>query len=232
MILYYITDRMQFPGSEAERRRALLDQIGRAASAGLNYIQLREKDLHARELEELAREAVRRAREGGDRTRVLINSRMDIALAAGASGVHLRAADISASDARAVWAHSLPEQATHKASTRWVIGASCHSVEEVRRAESHGADFAVLAPVFEKSGTSVPPLGLGVVRAAPRKGEAPDRRVEAGDQRAVLPVLALGGVTLENALECLRAGASGIAGIRIFQHPDVKRTVEALRRLE
>lgn len=232
MILYYITDRMQFPGSEADRRRALLDQIGRAASAGVDYIQLREKDLRARELEALAREAVRRAHEGSDRTRVLINSRTDIALAGGAGGVHLTAVDISPSDARAVWAHSLREQAGHKALTQWVIGVSCHSVGEVRLAESHGADFAVLAPVFEKPGTTVPPLGLAVVRSATRKSEAPDRRVEAGDQRAVIPVLALGGVTLENALECLRAGASGIAGIRIFQHPDVKRTVEALRRLE
>ncbi|MGE5113916.1 MAG: thiamine phosphate synthase, partial [Acidobacteriaceae bacterium] len=210
MILYYITDRMQFSGSETERRRALLDQIGQAASAGVDYIQLREKDLPARELEELARKAVRRARESGERTRVLINSRMDIALAVGADGVHLTAADVFASDARAVWAHSQRQQTAHKALTHWVIGVSCHSVGEVRLAESHGADFAVLAPVFEKPGTSTPPLGLGVVRAAARKGEAPDRRVEAGEQRVVVPVLALGGVTLKNAPECLRAGASGI----------------------
>src|SRR6266403_1843331 len=109
-LLYYITDRTQFPGDEPSRRRALLAKIGDAAQAGVDHIQLREKDLTGRELEILAREAVAIIRENPltanyqSRTaRLLINSRTDIALAVGADGVHLRSDDISPSEVRQVW---------------------------------------------------------------------------------------------------------------------------------
>src|SRR5579864_6709884 len=104
--LYYITDRSQFPGNEAARRQLLLQRISEAARAGIDYIQLREKDLPAKELEELARQAIRiledeRLRANRDiRTALLINSRTDVALAVGAQGVHLRSDDISAADVR------------------------------------------------------------------------------------------------------------------------------------
>ena len=101
-LLYYITDRTQFPGDERTRRRALLDKIAEAARAGVDYIQLREKDLSACELEKLAADAMRiihevRAGNGEQHsaTRLLINSRTDVALAAGADGVHLRSDDVS-----------------------------------------------------------------------------------------------------------------------------------------
>lgn len=232
MLLYYITDRKQFAGTENEQRRSLLDRIGEAASAGVDYIQLREKDLGSGALETLTREALLRIRTASKHTRLLINSRIDVALAVGADGVQLTSTDVSASDARAIWGASLRSGDAKLETPIFVIGVSCHSPAEVRYAESHGADFAVLAPIFEKAGTTVPPLGLNPLREAALKNVAPDRRVEAGDHRIGVPVFALGGVTLENVADCIRAGARGIAGIRLFQDGDVRRTVEALRNLD
>lgn len=230
MFLYYITDRKQLPGTECEQRKNLLDRIGSAAAAGIDYIQLREKDLSPKELELFAREALTVVRDYGPTTQLLINSRIDIALAVGADGVHLTSTDILPSDARAIRASS--ESATRLGTlpSSWVVGVSCHSQLEVRLAESHGADFAVLAPIFEKSGTNAPSLGIETLRLATRKGELPDRRVEAGDQRARIPVFALGGITVLNASECIRNGAAGIAGIRLFQQGDITETVRTLRQ--
>src|SRR5438874_2553992 len=106
MLLYYITDRTQFAGREAARRQALLVKVRECAMAGVDYIQVREKDLSSRELEELARAVVAEVRAARSHTKLLINSRMDIALACGADGVHLRSGDEdpSAGDARAVFA--------------------------------------------------------------------------------------------------------------------------------
>jgi len=204
LLLYYITDRKQFPGPEPHRRERLLAKIAEAARAGLDYIQLREKDLPVRELESLAREAVRIVRETRNvkrETRLLINSRSDVALATGADGVHLPSDDIPASDARAVWSSVLSRNV--KRETRNVIIAvSCHSADEVRLAHAEGADFAVFGPVFEKAGTPTS-VGLDALRDACHVGH--------------MPVLAIGGVTLENARACVAAGAAGIAAIRLFQ---------------
>lgn len=223
MRLYYITDRNQFPGDEQSRRRQLLLRIAEAARLGVDHIQLREKDLPPRILELLARDAVRCVRDNSSTTRLLINSRIDIALAADADGVHLTSTDISASDARSILASGGARGADH------VVAVSCHSPEEVRLAESHGADFAVLAPIFEKSGSA--PLGLEPLRQATRSAIPIDRRVEAGDQRHHLLVIALGGVTLENCRSCLQAGAVGIAAIRLFQQGDLAETVRRLRQI-
>ncbi len=143
MLTYYITDRTQFAGGEAERRSQLLQTIRLAAAAGVDYIQLREKALAVRELESLAREALRVIR-GEGQTRLLVNHRTDVALAVGADGVHLTGDDIAASDARAL-------AAGHHPGRDFLVAVSCHSAEDVRLAEAHGADFAVLAPIFEKS---------------------------------------------------------------------------------
>src|ERR1700676_1158511 len=101
-LLYYITDRSQFPGDGRARRRALLAKIAEAARVGVDYIQLRERDLSTRELETLAREVAELVRENSPSTRLLINSRTDVALAAGADGVHLRGLDVSPQEVRAV----------------------------------------------------------------------------------------------------------------------------------
>ena len=219
MLLYYITDRRQFPGTDTDQRRALLRRIGDAARAGVDLIQLREKDLIPRELERLATEAMRAVREHSSQTRLLINGRTDIALACGADGVHLPGGEIPASEVRALWMKVCERTP--------LIGVSAHSVSEVRYAEAHGADFAVLAPVFEKPQTSAAAIGLATVRqacAAPAVAgnvEAP----YAGGFR----VLALGGVNLENARDCIAGGAAGVAGIRLFQSGDVAETVKRLR---
>lgn len=220
MLLYYITDRTQFPGSAAEQRRALLARIVEAARAGVDYIQLREKDLPVRELEALAHEAVAATR--GTRSKLLINSRADVALAAGADGVHLPAGDLAASEVRA-----LVEGAGPPTTGNFLIAVSCHSAAEVAAADGHGADFVVFGPVFEKSGKA----GVSVkalAEACKRVGPVP--RTEGG-HRGSLPVLALGGVTLENAADCLRSGAEGVAGIRLFQQGDVANTLARLRSL-
>jgi thiamine-phosphate pyrophosphorylase len=219
-LLYYISDRRQFPGDEREQRRRLLDKIEEAAGAGVDFIQLREKDLPARQLEQLAVEAAARIRRASrPATRLLINSRSDVALAAGADGVHLTATDISAADARALWAKASPRPP--------LIAVSCHTAAEIAAAASQGADFTVFGPVFEKGGRAG--VGLESLRGACAL-PGPATGVEVTPAMR-FPVLALGGVTLENARECLRAGAAGIAGIRIFQQQDLAAAVDGFRKL-
>ena len=220
-LLYYITERTAFPGDEPARRHHLLQKIAETARAGIDYIQLREKDLPTRDLESLAGEAVKiiaqlRTENRELRTSLLINSRTDIALAVGADGVHLRAEDISPQDIREVWQHrdacgaGAPTRAN--SSRDPLIAVSCHSPAEVTRAAANHATFAVFAPVFEKK--DAPPAGLNLVREA---------------CGAHIPVVALGGITLENAKSCLEAGAAGIAAIRLFQENNVAEVVQRLR---
>jgi thiamine-phosphate pyrophosphorylase len=221
--LYYITDRTVFAADEPTRRRLLLDKIAEAARAGVDYIQLREKDLPTRELEMLAREAVDilrhlRTENRELRTVFLINSRTDIVLASGADGVHLRSDDITPPDVRAVWGKcGAGAPARELSPPEPLIGVSCHSPEEVKQAEADGANFAVFAPIFEKKDVpNAHPAGLAQLREA---------------CKVQIPVLALGGVTLENAKSCLKAGAAGIAAIRLFQESNIAETVAALRHI-
>lgn len=215
MLLYYITDRNGFAGTDAQQRAALLRSIADAARAGVDYIQLREKDLSPREMERLAAEAMRAVRDNSTTTKLLINSRADIALAVGADGVHLPSGQLTASEVRALW--------TQCRSSPPLIGVSAHTAAEVRDAEVQGADFAVLAPVFAKVQTGRPGIGLGALRAACSRPQPPGSAAVGR-----FPVLALGGVTLSNAKACIEAGAAGVAGIRIFQEGDVFETVKRL----
>ena len=132
-------------------------------------------------------------------TKLLINSRTDVAVAVGADGVHLRSDDVSVADARRV-------------NLKLLVAVSCHSAEDVNRAKNGGADFVVFAPVFEKHETS----GVGI-----------DALRNACQHR--IPVLALGGITVQNAASCIEAGAAGIAGIRMFQEHDIASVVSVLR---
>jgi len=218
-LLYYITDRTAFAPDEPTRRRRLLEKIEEAARAQVDYIQLREKDLSTRELESLAREAIRVVHDAGKLTAesrppaLLINSRTDVALATGADGVHLRSHDISPKDVRAIWTQS--HAAAAGLPRRPLIAVSCHSPTDVAQAAALGADFVVFAPVFEKKDSPGGLLaGLSQLREACREPA---------------PVLALGGITLENAASCLEAGASGIAAIRLFQDNNVAAVVKSLR---
>lgn len=224
MLLYYITDRTQFSGSEAERRERLITTAVAAAKGGVDFIQLREKDLTARELEALACDLTRALRNF-HHSRLLVNSRVDVAIASGAQGVHLPADDISASEARVIFSKAGVNNA--------VIGCSCHDMAEIERAESHGADLAVFGPVFGKQSggrrssgkqsSALEAVGLAGLR------EICNRPV-AGAAR--MPVLALGGISVENAAACLACGAAGVAGIRLFQANDPGSVVMQLRKSE
>jgi thiamine-phosphate pyrophosphorylase len=206
LLLYYITDRTQFPGDESERRGRLLEKVAEAARAGIDYVQLREKDLSGRVLESLARDAIHLIRQANDETRLMINSRTDVALAANAHGVHLRSADISPAEVRKIW------QAGHGPGQP-VVAVSCHDEFEVAGAQKEGANFVVFGPVFAEKGRS--------------EAKGRDRLLQVCQNP--IPVLALGGVTLENAHACVAAGASGIAGLRLFQNHDIGRVAEKLR---
>jgi thiamine-phosphate pyrophosphorylase len=206
LLLYYITDRTQFPGTSTKQQERLLKKISECAASGIDYIQLREKDLTTRELERLAAKAMTIA--WNSRTRLLINSRLDVALACGAHGVHLPSNWLPASEARAILMRA--------GQSRPIIGVSTHSAAEVEPAEAHGADFVVFGPAFEKYGTANLD-GLQQLAAVSRRS---------------MPVLALGGITLENAEQCLAAGASGIAAIRLFQQEDVADVAKKLRQLQ
>jgi thiamine-phosphate pyrophosphorylase len=220
-LLYYITDRTAFPGDEPTRRRRLLEKIQEAARAGVDYIQLREKDLPTRDLEPLARKAagivVQLRTENRElRTALLINARTDVALAVGADGIHLRSDDVSPEEVRTVWQHQYecgagaPARANSPRNP--LIAVSCHSPAEVAQAAAAHATFAIFAPVFEKK--DAPPAGLAALQEA---------------CAAKIPVLALGGITLTNARSCLEAGAAGIAAIRLFQDNNIATVVKQLR---
>ncbi len=233
MLLYYITERRQFRGDQREQRRLLLAKIAEAARCGVDYIQVREKDLSARELETLARAAVQVVRDNcsAERhsSRLLINSRIDVAIAAAADGVHLRSDDIAASDARAIFATAEQRRREHSGQPP-IIGVSCHSLQAVDLAESHGANFVVYGPIFEKSETTQG-HGLAALRALCRRRVAPAETHPENTPHGFMPVLALGGVTLENAQRCIQAGAAGVAGIRLFQENEIEDVVRRLRPL-
>jgi len=211
LLLYYITARKQFLGNVPERRERLLEKIAEAARHGIDYIQLREKDVSGRELECLAREAAQMIRTSGSKTQLLINSRTDIALAVGADGVHLRSSDISPNDVRKIWREA-------NGGKDPVIAVSCHTEAEVIGAKQSGADFVVFGPVFEKS-------ELAEIHVAGLQGLQGLRSACRHD----IPVLALGGVTLTKAQSCIEAGAAGIAGIRLFQKNEIEEMVKKPR---
>jgi len=218
-LLCYITDRRDL-GSVP-----LTAVIRETVHAGVDLVQIREKDLASRELLALVQEVLalnvgasgaspepssvppylldREYRRRG--ARIVVNDRLDVALAGGADGAHLAT-------------HSIPVKVVRRfAPPPFVIGVSCHSLGEALAAEAGGADYLVLGPVFEtpsKLGYG-PPLGLEKLRNV--------------TTRISIPVLALGGITVERVQSCLEAGASGIAGIRIFQ--DCESVQERVREL-
>ncbi len=185
--LCYITDR------HALEPRPLLPLVLEAVRAGVDLVQIREKDLATRELFSLAREAATEAERVKKGTRVIVNDRLDVALAAGAHGVHLGT-------------RSMPAPAVRRIVSRdFLVGVSCHSLRETLAAESAGADYALLGPIFQTLSKIQygPPLGLETLRDVAA--------------RVSIPLYALGGISVERVRPCLEAGATGIAGIAVFQ---------------
>ena len=178
--VYLVTDRTQTAG------RPLLDVVSAALDGGIRAVQLRERDLPARQLLRVAEHM--RALTWRYRAALLINDRVDIALACDADGVHLPAASFAVSDARALLG------------ARRLIGASVHAPGEL--AAATGADFAVIGPIYETPSKQAygAPLGIGELRAA----------------RAVtqMPLFAIGGVDARRVAEVRAAGSDGIAVIR------------------
>jgi len=221
MLRYAITDRRRFYGDEQARRDALLLQVERLAADGVDFLQLREKDLEDEALADLAREmlAVLRGRPGAPR--LLINSRTDVAVAVGADGVHLTSApgSLTPTQVRKLYASAgLGEP---------IVSVSCHTLAEVARTRDSAATFILFGPVFEK----IAAVRIGTQVSSPEREPAANLSTEtlvsegtgleflraACVAAAPVPVLALGGVTQENAAACLAAGAAGIAAIRMFQ---------------
>jgi thiamine-phosphate pyrophosphorylase len=186
--LCYITDRL------ALRAKPLLPLIKEAVRAGVDLIQIREKDLAVRPLVELVRAAVECAR--GTATRVVVNDRLDVALGLGACGVHLGTRSVPVQAVRC-W---VPDDS--------LIGVSCHSLAEALAAEAAGADYILLGPIFATPSKLAYGLPLGL-----------DKLREVAAQVRI-PLLALGGIDVQSVTPCLAAGATGIAGISIFQNSD------------
>lgn len=203
-IVCYVTGRESLGAADSTQK--LLARIRGAVAAGADWLQIRERDMTARELLALVKAAIAGA---AGRARVLVNDRIDVALAAGAAGVHLRGSSVPAGEA-VRWLRS------GNAPSDFMVGVSCHSLDEAGEAERSGATYVFFGPVFETPAKKEFGAPQGIAKLT---------EVCRGVR---IPVIAIGGVSGARGLECLRAGASGIAAIRMFQElgvPQLKATL-------
>lgn len=178
-IVCLVTDRSVLRG------KSLSEAVSMAVDGGVNMVQLREKDLAGGDLLRLALD-LREVTRG--RAILVVNDRVDVALAAEADGVHLGEAGLPVSVVRRL------------AGDRLLIGCSVHSVEAAVRAEAEGADYLIVGTVFATSShPEVQPQGMGILRQV--------------RERVGLPIVAIGGISAANAGECMAAGADGVAAI-------------------
>lgn len=212
-LLCYVTDRRSLPvAGSADPIEALTRKIAEIAAAGVDWVQIREKDLTAREIASLTRQALRIvAKSCGERssaTRVLVNDRLDVAIAERAGGVHLGEHSLPLAEAK-----RLVESAQRKQGidASFLIGVSCHSLEAAQAAQRNGADYIFFGPVFR----TLSKVAFGAPQGLNRLAEV--CRVLS------IPVLAIGGINADNAQPCLQAGAAGIAAIRLFQEAGMPR---------
>ena len=218
-ILCYVTDRKSLSLQVSSANvAALVEKIATLARAGVDWVQIREKDLSARQLTGLARGALRCVPVHPDKdpgmTRILVNDRFDVALTAAAGGVHLGESSLPVGDVK-LFVRSFVS------AKDFMLGVSCHSLESVKAATSSGADYVFFGPVFATPSKAAFGEPHGVRRLAEVGRSVP------------IPVLAIGGITVANAGECFAAGAAGIAAIRLFQDaPEPAAAVDALRRKE
>ena len=212
--LCYVTDRNSLPPTgETDPAETLLEYIEQAARAGVDWIQLREKELEGRPLFALATEAIAASAAAmpdvKKRPRLLINDRLDVAWSAHAGGVHLGENSAPAANV-----------------TRWrngagrpdfLVGVSCHSLEDAAKAAAAGADYLFFGPVFATPSKQAfgAPQGL--------------QKLEQVCRAISIPVLAIGGVDSQNARDCLLAGAAGMAAIRMFQQAPERVAAEISR---
>jgi len=219
-VLCYVTDRralsLEHP---ADAREALLCKIEAATAAGVDWVQIREKDLSGKECASLTREGLQRAEKPSTNRagpmRIIVNDRVDIALSESAGGVHLGESSLPVGEARRLV--DLRNERREEG-VDFLVGVSCHSLEAAKSAESGGAGYIFFGPVF----TTPSKAAYGAPQGLARLAEV--------CRSVSLPVLAIGGITLENATSCLAAGAAGIAAIRLFQdEQDLASLVKALR---
>jgi len=218
-ILCYITDRHALSeGSAGESSGALGDLIEAVARSGVDWIQIREKDMTGRTLSLLVRDAKQRIAKlstEGARPRILVNDRLDVALAEGAGGVHLAESSVPIAEARRLLAAERPAA---KPTEDFLVGVSTHSLAAAREAQHAGADYIIFGPIFPTPSKAAygQPQGLEKLREVCKAVR--------------MPVLAVGGITLENAASCGEAGAAGVAAIRLFQNAvDLEDVVQRLR---
>jgi len=216
VLLCAITSRTLLADCEAKRAKSLIALAAHWAAAGLDFIQVREKDLADTELLQLSTSLVQAVHLAASPTRVLINGSpagaCAIALQCGASGVHLPGGLDRGQLAPAVTQIRKDWRSHRKPGDDPTISVSCHTLADVLAARAAGATLALFAPVFEKTLPGSPALtgqGLASLAVACNAARQPA-------PQPPLPVLALGGVTLQNAAECVAAGAAGIAAIRLF----------------
>jgi thiamine-phosphate pyrophosphorylase len=209
-LLCYVTDRRSLAGAPDLAIKLQLQKIEQAANAGVDWIQVREKDLSGRELVNLAKQVVGSAKGV---SAVLINDRLDVACAVGASGVHLGEHGLPTEQARRLVSQCCPQE-------NFIVGVSVHSLEGATQAEQAGADYVIFGPVYATPSKS----GFGKPQGV--------KRLQEICKRLTIPVLAVGGITLANAGDCLAAGAAGIAAIRLFQDAtDLHDIVRDLRKV-
>ncbi len=215
-IVCYVTDRQAFGLPDADTK--LRSAIHLAATCGVDWIQIREKDLIATHLLALTADALhatsQNTRTDGQWTRVLVNDRVDVAVAAGAQGVHLGQASIPIREVSTWRGHgSLPRDFT--------LGVSCHSVQEARAAADAGADYIFFGPIFDTPSKR----RFGVPQGTDR--------LNAVCNAVRIPVIAIGGVNQANGGECIVAGAAGVAAIRMFQEANdqdgLREAIEQIR---
>jgi thiamine-phosphate pyrophosphorylase len=204
-ILCYVTERKSLPpSSSADKRGEILKRIAHACAAGVDWIQIREKDLSGKEISLLVRDslalAVKANPSNGQATRIIVNDRVDIALAEKAGGMHLGENSLPAQNVSR-WRESRSKCFVQN----FLVGVSCHSLDCALAAARDGADYIFFGPVFSTPSKTAfgAPQGL--------------QRLKEVCSAVTLPVLAIGGITLQNASACLEAGAAGIAAIRLFQ---------------
>lgn len=202
----YATDASDEVAAVENEFAGLVEKIGEIAEAGIDWIQIREKDLSGRALARLTQRAIERAAStagaAAEVTRILVNDRVDVALAEGANGVHLGERSLPVREVRNLTRGMLAARNTDE---HFLVGCSCHSLEAAQYAADGGADYLFFGPVFATPAK----LEYGTPQGLTRLAEV---------CRAVsIPVLAIGGITMENAGDCLSAGAAGIAAIRMFQ---------------